>query len=264
MHDVDEQRQAALNAGKWAQGEHVELYAGTELRPVEAALIERYRAAMRGSVLELGCGGGRLTGHLVAAGGRVHGIDLSAAMVEHCRRAYPQAEFSVADLRDLSAFAQGAFAVVFAPFNVLDVLGHDARRRVLLDIRRLLVPEGLLIFSSHNRDYARRPGAKLKLAVRLLIGAPRRPLASIRGLPRRISNRRRLRRLQREEPGYAIVNDEAHDFSVLHYYVSRDVQAREIAELGYTFLECLDLSGAVVRDGDVAAHDPELHYVARL
>jgi SAM-dependent methyltransferase len=255
--------QATLNAEEWARGEFVELYAGRSLRPVEAVLIDRYRSELAGRVLELGCGAGRLTGHLSEVAREVHGIDLSPAMVAHCRQTYPQATFSVGDLRDLSGFDTGAYDVVAAPFNVLDVLGDAERRQVLSDVRRLLAADGLLIMSSHNRGYALRFPTTARLWMRLWVGSPRRPMTSIRNLPRRFGNRRRLRPLQHVEDGYAVLNDEAHEFSVLHYYISRDAQEGQLTDLGYEFLECLDLDGRSVGRGETASHCSELHYVAR-
>jgi SAM-dependent methyltransferase len=202
----------------------------------------------------------RLTGHLCELARVVHGVDLSPAMVAYCQQTYPQATFSERDLRDLSMFESGSFDVVVAPFNVLDVLGDVERRRVLDEIRRVAAGGGLLIMSSHNRGYASRISA----TTRLYLGSPRRPVESIRRLPRRLRNHRRLQPLQRIEDGYAILNDEAHDFSVLHYYISRGAQERQLAEQGFELLECLDLDGRPVKATEVAAHCPELHYVARL
>lgn len=250
--------QAHLNAAFWERGDYLEFYANRSLRPVEEVLLERFRDALAGSALELGCGAGRLTSHLSEVAREVHGIDLSPAMVAYCRRAYPGATFAVGDLRDLSAFEGGSYDAVVAPFNVLDVLDDPERAGVLDEIRRTLVEGGLLIMSSHNRDYVPR----MAPAIRLLIGSPRRPLQSVRRLPRRLRNRRRLAPLQRAENGYAIVNDEAHDFSVLHYYITRDVQERQFAEHGFELLECLDLDGQLVKPGGAARHCPELHYVA--
>jgi SAM-dependent methyltransferase len=251
--------QAHLNAAFWERGDYLEFYANRSLRPVEEVLLERFRDALGGSVLELGCGAGRLTGHLSEVAREVHGVDLSPAMVAYCRQAYPGVTFEVGDLRDLSAFESGSYDVVVAPFNVLDVFDDPERGGVLDQIRRVLVEGGLLIMSSHNRDYAPR----IAPAIRLLVGNPRRPLQSIRRLPKRLRNRRRLAPLQRAENGYAIVNDEAHDFSVLHYYISRDAQASQLGEQGFELLECLDLDGRAVSTGAVAARCPELHYVAR-
>lgn len=250
--------QAHLNAEFWERGDYLEFYANRNLRPVEGVLLERFRDALAGSVLELGCGAGRLTGHLIEVARDVHGVDLSPAMVSYCRQAYPRATFTVGDLCDLSGFQSGSYDVVVAPFNVLDVLDDPERAGVLDQIRRTLVEGGLLIMSSHNRDYVPRVGAR----TRLLIGAHRRPLQSIRRLPRRLRNRRRLAPLQRAENGYAIINDEAHDFSVLHYYITRDAQERQLAEHDFELFECLDLDGQLVKSGCAARHCPELHYVA--
>ncbi len=251
--------QAHLNAEFWERGDYLEFYANRSLRPVEGVLLERFGEALAGSVLELGCGAGRLTGHLSEVARVVHGVDISPAMVAYCLQAYPGATFTVGDLRDLSAFEKGSYDAVVAPFNVLDVLDDSERGSVLDEIRRLLVEGGLLIMSSHNRDHEPRIGSR----VRLLIGAPRHPLQSLRRLPGRLRNRRRLAPLQRTEEGYAIVNDEAHDFSVLHYYIARDAQERQFAEHGFELLECLDLDGRSVAAGGTAVHCPELHYVAR-
>jgi SAM-dependent methyltransferase len=259
----EDESQAQSNATRWSKGDLVDLYASHRLRPVEAALIDRYRASLAGRVLELGCGAGRLTGHLSEISPHVHGIDLSPAMVAYCQQTYPRASFAVGDLRDLSGFQAGAYGAVVAPFNVLDVLGDAERRQVLSDIGRLMAKDGVLIMSSHNRHYALHPLTRMRIWVRLWLGSPRRPLTSLRNLPVRFANRRRLGKLQRFEDGYAIVNDEAHDFSVLHYYISRDAQERQLAEAGYRFLQCLDLDGREVRPGESAVHCSELHYVAR-
>jgi hypothetical protein len=99
--------------------------------------------------------------------------------------------------------------------------------------------------------------------MRVLSGGTRRPWRSARGLPRRLRNRRRFRPLEREEPGYALINDEAHDFAVLHYYVARDAQYQQLADEGFELTECLDLDGDAVPQGAPAAHCSELHYIAR-
>jgi SAM-dependent methyltransferase len=250
---------AHLNAEFWERGDCVEFYASRELRPVETVILDRYREALVGRVLELGCGAGRLTGHLSELAQAMHGVDLSPAMVAYCRRTYPQATFSEGDLRDLSRFDSGSFDAVVAPFNVLDVLADPERGGVFEEIRRLLVAEGLVIMSSHNMGYAPR----VNTTVRAWVGSPRHPLQSVRRLPRRLRNRRRLRLLERAEKGYAIRNDEAHDFAVLHYYITRDAQDRQFAEHGFELVECLELDGRLVEAGDTAPHCSELHYVAR-
>ncbi len=240
------------------------------LRPVEVMILVRHREPLSGRVLEIGCGGGRLLGYLVALGGEVHAIDVSPAMVEHCRRLYPAAQVRLGDMRELRAATDGRFDVVFPSFNVLDVYDDRVRRQVLSQIRELLAPSGLLIFSSHNLadlERAKRPPSASRPPARALLSRLNRPpsyfLASAARLPRRARNRRRLAPLERRASDHAIVNDAALDYSLLHYYIRRDDQARQLAELGYELIECLDLDGGVVGEGE-EGNGPELHYVARL
>ena len=255
--DGDGQRLA--NDRLWERGDLVTAYANRVLRPVEVLLLIRYREALSGEVLELGCGAGRVTGYLIEVAKAVRGIDLAPSMVAYCRSRYPRGTFCVGDLREASSFEAGPFDVIVAPCNVLDILG-EAEREIALDaIHRALSVGGLLIMSSHNRGFAPRRG--VRAALRHL--GPLSYVATAIRLPLWLRNRRRLRGFERKEPGYAILNDSAHDFSALHYYIPRDAQARQLAVHGFALIECLDLDGRAVGAGGEAAACPELHYVAR-
>src|SRR4051812_37391247 len=120
-----------VNAAVWSRGEFVEEYVDTTLRAVEAIILLRYRDDVSGRVLELGSGAGRLTRCLLEVSSDVHGIDIAPAMVERARRDLPDATFHEGDIADLSRFDDGSFGAVAAPFNVLDVFGHEQRRDVL-------------------------------------------------------------------------------------------------------------------------------------
>lgn len=250
--------QARANARLWSRN-LVKAYATRELRPVEVILLVRYRDALRGRVLELGCGAGRLTGYLAEIGSAVHGVDIAPGMVEYCQRSYPRATFSQGDLRAVSAFEPGSFDVVVATYNVIDVLGDVERRAVLDGIGGVLARGGLLIMSTHNRDYAPRLAEPLKLRGK----SPLRMAITLARTPRWQRNRRRLLPLAREEPGYAILNDISHDFSALHYYIWRDAQEQQLAEHGFELEECLDLDGRQVAGDKDASGCSELHYIAR-
>ncbi|MBS1868202.1 MAG: class I SAM-dependent methyltransferase [Actinobacteria bacterium] len=251
--------QALVGEELWAHGDNVAEYANRELRPVEVLLLVRYRDVLSGRVLELGCGGGRLTGYLAEIG-TVEAIDVSPAMVEYTNRRYPRTRCRQGDMRDLSAWESGSLDAIVAGANVLDVLDHAGRHAVLDELRRLLAPDGLLIFSAHNA------GSKDSIPSPFGVVKSRNPARMARNvvlLPRRVGNRRRLRRFEQVEGDHAILNDEAHDFSILHYYIERDAQAAQLAEHGLKLVECLDLDGAVVAPGEHAPHTHELHYVAR-
>jgi len=120
------------------------------LTPCERLLFNEYlRPGM--DILDLGVGGGRLTPHLSSIAGRYVGADYAAEMVAACRRKFPQLEFEVANAADLSNFAPSSFDAVVVAFNAFDyVLPDEARFRALREIRRVLRPGGVFIFSSHN------------------------------------------------------------------------------------------------------------------
>jgi SAM-dependent methyltransferase len=251
--------QERLNRSFWARGTTVRSYANRVLRPVEVVLLALHRDDLRGRVLELGSGGGRVTGYLAALGGEVTGLDVSPAMVAHGRATYPDVRFEVGDLRELASFGPAAFDAVFASFNVLDVLGHEERVRVVGDLHELIAPGGLLILSAHNlASAAGRPGP-----TRVLARNPLRVARNVALLPRRVRNRRRLRPAERTGAGYAVLNDEAHDFGLLHHYVEPDEQARELEAAGFAMVERRDLEGRLLDPGERAPWAVEVHYVAR-
>jgi SAM-dependent methyltransferase len=265
--------QLQVNASAWQRGDHVAEYANRQLLPVEVVLLVRYRDVLSRRTLEVGCGAGRILGYVAQLGGEAHGIDISPAMVEHCRSRYPAAHTHVGDLADIGRTAEGPFDAVLALDNVLDVFDDAERRRVLADLKRLLAPDGLVIFSSHNLAYVDRgapdrnaatSGGRLRGLLGEVMSRPPSNLArAVARIPGRRRNRKRLGPLQRRGDSYAIINDSAHDYALLHYYIGRDDQARQLQETGYELLECLDADGQPVGAGEPNP-DPWLHYVARI
>jgi ubiquinone/menaquinone biosynthesis C-methylase UbiE len=105
----------------------------------------------RSSILDLGVGAGRTTPYLSNIADTYVGLDNSEAMIRRCREKFPSLEFKVGNAADLSCFRSNMFNVVVFSFNGIDYLSSDkCRRDCLLEIRRVLAPGGLLIFSSHN------------------------------------------------------------------------------------------------------------------
>lgn len=226
-----------------------------------------YRDRMRGRVLDVGCGAGRLLAYLVMIGADAHGIDLAPKMVEHCRQNVPQARVMVGDVAELGQAVDGRFDAVIAPDNLIDVFGDVERRRVLSNIRKVLAPEGLLIFSSHDLVYLDThgragPRAQTSLVRIVLDTSPADVFRMARRWLRGWVNQRRLAPLQERHETYAVVNDFPHYYSLLHYYIRRDDQERQLTELGFELLECLDSNGTPVGPGGTGPTD-SLYYVAR-
>ncbi len=125
------------------------------LTPCERLLFDAYlRTGM--AILDLGVGGGRTTAFLASIAARYVGVDYASEMVAVCRKKFPQLEFETETAADLSRFATSSFDAVVMAFNGMDyVIPDESRFCALREIRRVLKPEGILIFSSHN------PGAIL-------------------------------------------------------------------------------------------------------
>jgi SAM-dependent methyltransferase len=145
--------EAAANSSTQAYNspEVVERYAdAADLTPAEEVLFGRYlRTGM--DILDIGVGAGRTTAALRAVAGRYVGVDYAEAMVEACRRRFPDLEFLQADAADLSAFPDASFDAVIFSFNGVDCLPGDDRRHLFLkEAHRLLRPAGVLILSRHN------------------------------------------------------------------------------------------------------------------
>jgi SAM-dependent methyltransferase len=266
--------QAQHNLSEWASGKYVRDYANRVLSPVEVQILVRYSQALRGRVLDLGCGAGRVLSYLLMLGADVHGVDLAPAMVEYCHRTLPSAHVVVGDVGRLEECVSGVFDAVIAPDNLIDVFDDAERRRVLAGWRNFIAPDGLLIFSTHDLGWVdAHPGKRSWETstptglLKKLLG--RSPAQIAEGLLRRrrvAGNRRRLAPLEERHSEYAILNDFPHDYSLLHYYIRRDAQERQLQELGYELIECLDGRGDVVEAGGHAPSDhymDNLHYIAR-
>ncbi|MCV2216714.1 class I SAM-dependent DNA methyltransferase [Thauera sp. Sel9] len=115
---------------------------------LEKAWIEHFTRLLPpgGSVLDLGCGAGQpIARHLIVRGFSVLGVDSSPALISKCRSRFPQAEWTVADMRRLSIGRRFDGLIAWDSFFHL---AHDEQRRMFSVFREHAAPGAPLLFTT--------------------------------------------------------------------------------------------------------------------
>lgn len=225
------------------------------LLAAETAILRDFDDRFRGDVLDIGVGGGRTVEPLSAIARSYVGVDYSQAMVDLARRDHPGVRLETADARDLSRFTEASFDAVVFSFNGIDSIAHEDRLEVLSQVRRVLRPDGVFAFSSHNRDYHRFDLLPWQRQWRFGRTTIRKSVHALRHLRTHL----RMRRGAVHTEEYAVINDEAHDYTLMHYYITFEAQRRQLERAGFTWLASYDQPGRRTTD-DVGSC--WLHYVA--
>ncbi len=251
----------SVNRTWYSRPEAVASFAGDDLlEPALALLLVRYREwIVERDVLDIGVGAGRTTRYLAALTTRYVGIDYSSSMVGHCAARYPGVRIELGDARDLSRFATGSFDFTLFSYAGLDALGPDDRGGAIHEVRRVVRPGGIFAFSTHNRDFA---DAHLGPQPRWSRN-PVTLVANVGRWARDVRNHRRLMTLERETSEFALINDVAEHFSLIHYYITASAQRAQLEQAGFEVISVTDDQGAEVPQGAVATRAPWLWYVAR-
>jgi SAM-dependent methyltransferase len=107
------------------------------------------------SVLDFGCGCGRVTRWWSDFHGEVTGSDVSAPAVAWCRENLPFARFETNALAPPLVFEDESFDLVYA-LSVFTHLTADLQLVWRDEVRRVLRPGGRLLLTTHGRSYAPR------------------------------------------------------------------------------------------------------------
>ncbi|MFE3187471.1 class I SAM-dependent methyltransferase [Nocardia sp. NPDC059240] len=120
--------------------------------PDERAVLASFADLVRGrgEVADVGCGTGRIAGHLSRLGVDVFGIDLSPAMIEVARRDHPGIRFEVGSMTEL-ALPDASVAGLLAWYSLIHI-PDDEIGAVLAHFQRVLPPGGPLLLGFHVGD----------------------------------------------------------------------------------------------------------------
>jgi SAM-dependent methyltransferase len=113
---------------------------------------------IKGKVLELGCGTGRLTIPLKKDGINIVGLDQAKAMIQIARKKASQKKlnisFIIGDALSFSSHAK--FRVIIFPYNSITQVAEAHMTKLIRNIKEHLEPEGIFIFDIDRRTQAPR------------------------------------------------------------------------------------------------------------
>jgi len=128
--------------------------------------------------------------------------------------------------------------VIFS-LNGLDYIDHVDRLRALKEIYRVLKPEGFFMFSTHNRDHKGFRKLPWQEETPFNIGHLKSCLYTLAHWPRHMM----MKKHEVFTNQHAIVNDTAHGFSLLTYYISIGQQISQLENEGFIQIEAYDMDG---------------------
>jgi 2-polyprenyl-3-methyl-5-hydroxy-6-metoxy-1,4-benzoquinol methylase len=100
------------------------------------------------SLLDVGCGVGALHDHLGGTFARICGADVSEVSIEMARERHPQIEYRVMEGNEIP-YSSAAFGIVTA-INVLHHIDPEARHDFVLELKRVIRPNGVACIIEHN------------------------------------------------------------------------------------------------------------------
>ena len=244
-----------INRRTYAAQKVVRCYRDSDfIHEVEEVILQRLHPLIRDrKLLDIGIGGGRTTKYLLEISEDYIGVDYTLRLAAVVKRKYPHATIFCADARALN-LSDDVFDFVLFSFNGLDYIDHDGRLKALREIYRVLRPGGFYMFSTHNRDHK---GYKRPLWPEAFsLGELKSCFYSLLHWPRHLM----MRKHEVSTNEYEIVNDSAHGFSLLSYYIGVDDQIKQLESEGFVQIEVYDL------DGNRVQSDPNFawtYYLAR-
>ena len=230
------------------------------LQNPEVMILVKYRESIAGKhVLDVGCGSGRTTAILKNLSNGYVGIDYSLDMIESCRKRFKGVRFLHGDVREMNEFKDEEFDYIIFSFNGLDSINHEDRLKGLREIYRVLKQDCLFVFSSHNRNHRyaiSRPEMEFSTM-------PCKQAGNFIKYFKSTCNRLRNKNHQVFEDQYAIINDVAHNYAMLTYYIDKINQLKQLENMGFETIEMYDTLGNTL---DINSDDSDsawIYYVAR-
>jgi SAM-dependent methyltransferase len=132
-----------------------ELYIGLfgtsqQVHADDLAFIGRHLAGRPGTVLDLGCGPGHITGYLRSLGVDASGIDMVPEFIAHAQAAHPSGRYQLGSIDNLDV-ASHSVAGILAWYSLIHLPPQDLGG-VLAGFRRVVAPAGTIVIGFFDGD----------------------------------------------------------------------------------------------------------------
>lgn len=116
----------------------------------DLAFIGRHLASRPGTVLDLGCGPGHITGYLRSLGVDAMGIDMVPEFIAHAQAAHPSGRYQIGSIENLDV-ANHSIAGILAWYSLIHLPPQNLDS-VLAQFRRAICPAGTLVLGLFDGD----------------------------------------------------------------------------------------------------------------
>ena len=130
---------------------YIKLFGTSEqIHADDLAFIGRHLGDQSGTVLDIGCGPGHITGYLRSLGVDATGIDMVPEFIAHARAAHPSGRYQLGSMENLEV-ADHCITGILAWYSFIH-LPPQTLDGVLAECRRAMVPAGTLVLGLFDGD----------------------------------------------------------------------------------------------------------------
>lgn len=219
------------------------------LSAAEKRIFEHFSEKIKNaSFLDIGIGGGRTTEALLPLCKTYTGIDYAQAFVDQCKNKFPGTEFKTIDARDLSHFQNESFDFVNFSYNGIDYVNNKDRNQILSEAYRVLKPQGVFFFSTHNKahiSFDKKPWSdpykSLMYNLKTFIRFAPFYFKKILG-----------RKMELRNDEYAQIIDHAHYYGLITFYTSPEYLRKQLKENKFSDIHMYGMDGTEKSDKDLS------------
>lgn len=223
----------------------------------EQVILEIIKPKLKGiKMLDIGVGCGRTTAIFSNLVDEYVGIDYARAMIQQCKKKFHKAKnvtLMIADATSIKEFYSNNFDLILVSGAALDYMDHYSRTLAIREIRRVLKPGGILIFSSHNLDhidnlYSIKFNKNIIKFLKKAVRASLMPL--LNGPLRRFKNK-----------NWVIIRDGNLRFRLITYYPRITYQIKQLKKYNLHVIKIFSaLSGIEISKSNIQNCDEQLVY----